>query len=217
MDLSSNLESVRETAKVWADEYKKTKSPKLSFPTYPINKTLQSEFFNFPQSITADALDLAIYVSDTGNNRIIGLETNGVLLEVIGDGTAGYRDGHIAQARFNKPHGIVFDSNARVLYVADTYNHVIRKVDFTNYQVSTYLGTGEEAVILGKEIRLNEKALAFPRSLELKNGFLYVSMINQSQIYKVTLDTGAGVRIAGTNSSFSQDGICFHDKPEPDL
>ncbi|MEJ6682188.1 MAG: hypothetical protein QNL21_08850 [Flavobacteriales bacterium] len=224
LDLSSNLESVKETAKVWAEEYKKTKSPKLSFPTYPINKTLQSEFFNFPQSITADALDLAIYVSDTGNNRIIGLETNGELLEVIGDGTAGYRDGHIAQAKFNKPHGIVFDTNARVLYVADTYNHVIRKVDFTNYQVSTYLGTGEEAVILGKEIRLNEKALAFPRSLELKNGFLYVSMINQSQIYKVALDTGAGVRIAGTNSSFSQDGkveeaslahpnsMCFKDE-----
>jgi len=224
LDLSSSLELVRAIAKDWAEEYKKTKSTKVSFPTYPINKTLHSEFFNFPQSITADELDLALYVSDTGNNRIIGLESNGMLLDVIGDGTAGYRDGHIAQAKFNKPHGIVFDSNERVLYVADTYNHVIRKVDFSNYQVSTFLGTGEAAVILDKEIRLKEKALAFPQSLELKNGFLYVSMVNQSQIYKVELATGAGVRIAGTSSSVSQDGkieeaslahpnsICFKDE-----
>ena len=224
LDLSSNLGLIRGVAKVWAEEYKKTKSTKVSFLTYPLNKTLHSEFFNFPQSITADELDLALYVSDTGNNRIIGLESNGMLLDVIGDGTAGYRDGHIAQAKFNKPHGIVFDSNERVLYVADTYNHVIRKVDFSNYQVSTFLGTGEAAVILDKEIRLKEKALAFPLSLELKNGFLYVSMVNQSQIYKVELATGAGVRIAGTSSSVSQDGkieeaslahpnsMCFKDE-----
>ncbi len=224
LDLSSNLGLIRGVAKVWAEEYKKTKSTKVSFLTYPLNKTLHSEFFNFPQSITADELDLALYVSDTGNNRIIGLESNGMLLDVIGDGTAGYRDGHIAQAKFNKPHGIVFDSNERVLYVADTYNHVIRKVDFSNYQVSTFLGTGEAAVILDKEIRLKEKALAFPQSLELKNGFLYVSMVNQSQIYKVELATGAGVRIAGTSSSVSQDGkieeaslahpnsMCFKDE-----
>ena len=224
LDLSSNLGLIRGVAKVWAEEYKKTKSTKVSFLTYPLNKTLHSEFFNFPQSITADELDLALYVCDTGNNRIIGLESNGMLLDVIGDGTAGYRDGHIAQAKFNKPHGIVFDSNERVLYVADTYNHVIRKVDFSNYQVSTFLGTGEAAVILDKEIRLKEKALAFPLSLELKNGFLYVSMVNQSQIYKVELATGAGVRIAGTSSSVSQDGkieeaslahpnsMCFKDE-----
>ncbi|MEJ6796913.1 MAG: hypothetical protein QNK63_09395 [Flavobacteriales bacterium] len=224
LDLNSSLEVVRGVAKVWADEYKKYKSAKLSFPTYPINKTLHSEFFNFPQSITADELELTLYVSDTGNNRIVGIESSGMLLDIIGDGTVGYRDGHSAQSKFNKPQGIVFDSNERVLYVADTYNHVIRKVDLASYQVSTYLGTGEEAVILDKEIRLKEKALAFPQSLELKNGFLYVSMINQSQVYKVELATGAGVRIAGTSSSVSQDGrieeaslahpnsMCFKDE-----
>ncbi|MEZ7998802.1 MAG: hypothetical protein QMC39_02415 [Flavobacteriales bacterium] len=224
LDLNSNLEVVRGVAKVWAEEHKKSKSAKLSFPTYPINKTLHSEFFNFPQSITADELDLTLYVCDTGNNRIVGIESSGMLLDVIGDGTVGYRDGHTTQSKFNKPQGIVFDSNERVLYVADTYNHVIRKVDLASYQVSTYLGTGEEAVILDKEIRLKEKALAFPQSLELKNGFLYISMINQSQVYKVELATGAGIRIAGTSSSMSQDGrieeaslshpnsMCFKDE-----
>ena len=224
LDLNIDLDLLAETAKAWAEDYRENKSSKLSFPTYPINTTLCSNFFNFPQAITADKLGSVLYVSDTGNNRVVALEDNGLVSNIIGDGTAGYRDGHITQARFNKPQGVVFDSKERVLYVADTYNHVIRKINLSNLQVTTFLGTGEEAVILGNEIRLKEKPLAFPQSLELKNGFLYVTMINQSQIYKIDILTGAGSRIAGISSSLSLDGklseaslahpnsICFKDE-----
>jgi NHL repeat-containing protein len=95
--------------------------------------------FNTPSALAIDA-DGNLYVADTGNNRIRKITTQGEVSTVAGDGTAGYLDGPVAQARLNGPIGVAVDANGNV-YVADTYNDRIRKIS-PDGQVSTVAGAG---------------------------------------------------------------------------
>lgn len=86
--------------------------------------------------------DGALYIADTLNNRIrrVDLET-GVITTHAGTGEKGFSgDGGLAsQAALNEPHRIVFDDDG-YLYVADSYNHVLRMVDLAG-AVHTIAGT----------------------------------------------------------------------------
>ena len=68
-----------------------------------------------------------LYVSDAGHHRVVVLDREkGEVSAVYGSGEAGLRDGESGEARFHSPQGLVL--NGDNLYVADTENHVIRKV-----------------------------------------------------------------------------------------
>jgi sugar lactone lactonase YvrE len=95
--------------------------------------------FNSPSSIAIDAAG-NLYVADTGNNAIRRMAPDGTVTTVAGDGTAGFRDGHGADARFNGPIGVAVDGEGRVI-VADTYNDRIRRIAVDG-TVSTLAGSG---------------------------------------------------------------------------
>lgn len=79
-----------------------------------------------------------IYVSDTRNHCIRKIDKNGIVTTFAGiAGTDGYMDGSIQEATFNQPTGIVYDGG--VLYVADTGNQRIRKIE--NGVVTTLAGS----------------------------------------------------------------------------
>jgi hypothetical protein len=61
---------------------------------------------------------------------------------LAGRASIGNEDGPVAEARFNNPHGLVFDLTGN-LYVADTGNHTIRKITPAGI-VSTFAGKGGE-------------------------------------------------------------------------
>ena len=86
------------------------------------------------------ALDRAgnVFVADTGSNSIRRITPDGAVTIVAGDGTAGYRDGPAAQARFNGPIGVAVDDRGNV-YVADSYNDRIRVIT-ADGQVRTLAG-----------------------------------------------------------------------------
>lgn len=93
--------------------------------------------FNTPSGIAIDEAG-NLYVADTGNHAIRRVTPQGVVTTLAGDGTAGFRDGPAAQARFDGPIGIALGRDGRV-YVADTYNDRIRVVA-TDGSVSTLAG-----------------------------------------------------------------------------
>jgi len=97
--------------------------------------------FNRPSDIAEDAAG-TFYVTDSRNNSIRKLQrdgTNWIVSTVAGQG--GFADGTNGLARFREPSGVTVDP-AGILHVADSGNHLIRKVrpEGTNWVVSTIAG-----------------------------------------------------------------------------
>jgi uncharacterized protein (TIGR03437 family) len=99
---------------------------------------------NTPWRVTIDPAG-NLYIADSGNNRIRKLATNGIITTVAGNGMAEYSgDGGPATSAFlNFPEQAELDVFGN-LYIADTYNNVIRKVN-TSGTISTVAGTGSGA------------------------------------------------------------------------
>ena len=85
--------------------------------------------FNLPAGVAVDSSD-NVYVGDYDNNRIRKITSTGVVTTLAGSGTAGFADGAGTAAQFYFPMGVVADSFSDSLYVTDTYNHRIRKIEY---------------------------------------------------------------------------------------
>ena len=96
---------------------------------------------DFPSGVFADAAG-AVYIADTYNQCVRKVATNGIITTVAGNPQYGYSgDGAAAtNAELNLPSGVCADA-AGNLYLADEYNHCIRKVDSAG-TISTIAGNG---------------------------------------------------------------------------
>ena len=86
--------------------------------------------FNAPRGCVYDHLG-NLYIADTANHTIRMVAGNTVTTIAGTAGTAGATDGIGAAARFSSPIGLAIEDNARILYVADSENHKIRKIVIT--------------------------------------------------------------------------------------
>jgi sugar lactone lactonase YvrE len=86
--------------------------------------------FDNPCGVAIDTTTDTIYVADGLNNRIRKITPSGVVTTLAGTGVAGFVDGTGTVAQFSFPIGMTFD-NAGNLYVADTSNYRIRKIEIT--------------------------------------------------------------------------------------
>ena len=93
----------------------------------PESKRAAHTPLRFPGKVLADEAGNRLFIADSGHNRIVIARLDGTLLDTIGDGRRGQSDGDYAQAQFNSPQGMAL--NGDMLYVADTENHLIRKID----------------------------------------------------------------------------------------
>ena len=107
-----------------------------------------SASFNTPSALALGP-DGNLYVADTGNNRIRKITPDGTVSTVAGNGTAGYVDGPAATAEFNGPIGLAVSSSGDI-YVADTYNDVIRMIT-TAGEVTTIAGGGTPGYADGEQ------------------------------------------------------------------
>jgi sugar lactone lactonase YvrE len=82
-----------------------------------------------PTDLAVNPVDGNLYIADSYNHVIRMVDGAGVITTVVGTGTSGYDgDGGIPTlAQLHRPWGIAFDAVGS-LYIADTYNHVIRVV-----------------------------------------------------------------------------------------
>ena len=94
--------------------------------------------FNVPRAVAVDGSGNA-YVADTDNHIIRKITPGGVVTTPAGTpGQTGGADATGSAARFFHPFGLAMDS-ATNLYIADSYNHTIRKMTPSNV-VTTLAG-----------------------------------------------------------------------------
>lgn len=99
-----------------------------------------------PEPASAIEIDAAgnLYVADSWNNRVRYIDFGaGTITDIAGTGTAGYSGdgGDALQATLHSPRDLELGPDG-ALYVADTNNHVVRRIDLTAGTISTVAGTG---------------------------------------------------------------------------
>lgn len=162
----------------------------------------------FPAGILADERSRRLFISDSGANRVVVTSLDGEVSEVIGGRAPGLDDGSFEDATFHRPQGTALDGN--VLYVADTGNHAIRRIDFSQRTVRTIAGTGHPARALMETGDARGMALKSPWDVTVIHHRLYITMAGAHQIWRLDLRSGEMEAYAGAGSAGLLDGTRGH-------
>lgn len=123
-------------------QYPNVLTTPLQFPSD--QQAVQSPLL-FPTKIcytTSFEQEPALFIADSGHHQIKVCQLSGKIVQTIGSGISGFLDGNFETAQYNWPQGLAWDGNNKILYVADTKNHMLRMVDFNQKTVSRIAGTG---------------------------------------------------------------------------
>lgn len=144
-------------------------------------------------------------VADAGHHQIVLLDDDGGEVARYGAGEAGLADGPSDQARFDAPQGLV--ATAEALYVADTGNHALRRIDLASGAVASLAGTGQRGGLLPADPAPGrEFALASPWDLALDGNRLYLANAGTHQLGVYDLAAGTVARLAGNGRENIVDG-----------
>lgn len=145
-------------------------------PVHLESDTIVDTPLAYPGKILADAAGERLFISDSGHHRVVIATPDGKLLDTIGTGTAGADDGSFDEAAFRNPQGLALDAEHDWLYVADTDNHLLRRLDLKARTVSTVAGTGEQGIGPNLTAPALEQPLNSPWDLCFVDGLLYIAM-----------------------------------------
>ncbi|MEX1288299.1 MAG: thioredoxin-like domain-containing protein [Acidimicrobiia bacterium] len=147
-----------------------------------------STVLSYPSKLAVDGPRDRLYVADTGHHQVVVVElSTGRVLDVIGSGTPGYRDGGSDEASFDGPRGLAVSPAGEVLFVADTGTHTIRAVDIETGLVTTLAGTGRQGSWPPRGGPAGATPLHSPWDLELVDGTLVVAMAGSHQLWALDL------------------------------
>ncbi|HYP53284.1 MAG TPA: thioredoxin-like domain-containing protein, partial [Pyrinomonadaceae bacterium] len=164
----------------------------------------------FPGKVLADAKTDRLYVADSNHNRVVVSRLDGTLVETIGTGQPGRLDGAFEKASFHQPQGLALDGDT--LYVADTRNHLLRRIDLKTRAVATVAGTGRqsrwrETTDDGPAL---ETSLSSPWDLQLVGAgasrVLYIAMAGPHQIWRYDIARRTVGPFAGSGREARLDG-----------
>lgn len=158
----------------------------------------------FPGKISVSAEKRQLYISDSNNDRVIIADQSGGILDVIGSGSRGSKDGTFENAEFNNPQGTHYSGG--LLYIADTDNHMVRVADLQARTVKTIFGTGEQALYSNYNARWTDIALNSPWDLLVHDKTLFIAMAGPHQIWAGDLEAGSMRLHAGSRREARVDG-----------
>jgi thiol-disulfide isomerase/thioredoxin len=182
-------------------------------PLEPETNKVMDAMLKFPGKIEYAANfqgSPAVFISDSGNNRILAARLDGKIFLSIGGTEEGDRDGSFSDARFKEPQGLSFHNG--MLYIADTVNHKLKVADFGSKTIRTIAGTGERGYIYSpKQVEHGKKAqLASPWDIVpyTKNGkqFLAIANAGSHQLLSYNIDDETVNLLAGNGRESIDDG-----------
>jgi sugar lactone lactonase YvrE len=160
---------------------------------------------NAPFEVLALPEDGGILVADTYNHRIRRIDREGRITTIAGNGKSAYAGdgGPAVEASLQLPQGIALDREGN-LFIADTFNHVVRRVDLSG-AITTFAGS--EGGLAGDGGPATKAQLNLPMAVAVDgDGNVYISDAGNSRIRRVNRDgmietvtgTGGGSGIAGS-------------------
>jgi len=157
--------------------------------------------FNLPGGVT-EAPNGDVVVVDFGNHRVRRIDKKtGIIRTIAGTGEAGYNGDNIPadQSRLARPEFAVFGPDGD-LFIADSYNNRVRRVNHLTGLISTVAGTGERG-FSGDGGPATSADLHFPEGIAVDfAGNLFISDTVNRRIRKVDARTGIIETYAGTGS-----------------
>jgi uncharacterized protein (TIGR03437 family) len=168
---------------------------------------------NGPQGLAVDSSG-NIYIADSGNNRVRMVNPSGIISTFAGNGQPGTYQAvgdwsPAPQGNLHLPSGVAVDSSGNV-YIADTRNHSIRRVDASGPDaglIHTIAGDTFAGYMGDGLLALNNSEFSGPEDVALDSlGNIYIADTGNAYIRKITTD-GMLNSIAGDGSiGYSGDG-----------
>ena len=123
---------------------------------------------HYPMGIKIDSND-NIYFVDNNNHCIRKINVNGIITTIAGNGTSGFSgdNGLAINSQLYLPQDIAIDSQNNI-YIADSYNRRIRKIDVTNGIITTIGGNGNNSTSGDGNLAINS-SIAYPTNLFVDN------------------------------------------------
>jgi sugar lactone lactonase YvrE/ribosomal protein L27 len=160
---------------------------------------------NYPANVAFDAAG-NWYISDLFNHCIRKVDTNGIITTVAGNGASAYQGdgGPATNASLDRPQGVAIDPVGNI-YIADTANNRIRKVD-TSGIITTVVGKGLVGP-LGDGGAATNAGLNQPWFVTFDGlGNYFIADYGDNRIRKVN-SSGIISTVAGTNgAAYNGDG-----------
>jgi sugar lactone lactonase YvrE len=158
-----------------------------------------------PSAIAYDSAG-NLYIAESGNHVIRKVDTAGKITTIAGTGTQGFGgdNGPATTALLDSPQGLVFGGGN--LYIADTHNHRIRKLNLSTGEITTIAGAN--AGFSGDNGLAVDAQLNLPTALALDgSNNLYIADTQNHRIRRVNLGSGIITTVAGNGTQgFSGDG-----------
>jgi PKD repeat protein len=149
--------------------------------------------------------DGSLYVTDTFNNRLRRIATDGTISTIAGTDIQGYNGDGIpaSEATLSWPHDVAVDADG-VIYVADSNNHRIRRIGVDGI-ITTIAGVGVSGST-GDGGPAVEARIMNPKSVAVHAGVVYIAGLDD-KVRAIALDTGVITTIAGSGAQgFGGDG-----------
>jgi sugar lactone lactonase YvrE len=161
----------------------------------------------------------ALYICEYKGEKITRVDRKGTAAAFAGTGVASYSGdgGPASQAALRDPHGLLIGPGD-VIYIADTLNHRIRKVDLKSGAISTIAGTGEAGYSGdgGPATKATFNGV-FGIDLNRSGDKLYVADLSNRRIRMIALKTGIVTTIAGNGTDAApSDGAIAAESPLQD-
>jgi len=146
-----------------------------------------------------------LYVADSGHHRVLECDQAGRVLREFGSGGPGFIDGPPELAAFTRPQGLCLQRDW--LYVADTGNHAVRRIQLRTGEVETMCGAGRPGDPLpGKVSDPRAMALRQPRAVTVAGESLLIACAGDNRVWRYDLGSGALALEAGSGALEVVDG-----------
>ncbi len=143
-------------------------------------------------------------IADTGHHQVVLCDDDGRELRRFGRGRPGFIDLSSEASAFNSPQGLCSDGSS--IYVADTGNHAIRRIDLATGAVTTLAGTGKRGSLLAEAECGHDACLAAPWDVECWENRLFFANAGTHQLGCLDLCRGTLWALAGTGEEDLVDG-----------